>query len=269
MSAHNPPDAYLAMVPVLDTTRPNFRSAGWRAVEAANRMQALLERIPDLSKEWKGHPVVRAPKSAPDELQVSVQDWSWSQMPTARALTLLASEIVHHARVALDYTAYHVVWLDSGKPRHGTKFPLINDVNRWGKEKRGALPGITAEHALWIKDVQPFAGVEWSHNLLQLSNRDKHRMAVEVIPIYRCSVDRTRLYADPLGDAGFWGYQINDVHLELAIAPAMTPVQNAETRLPLESTLGAILQGVADLVSRFLVEAGDGPISVSFVTPSC
>jgi hypothetical protein len=155
-------------------------------VEAAERLRKLLERMPELSNEWKGHPVVRAPKSAPHELQLSLEDWHWSQMPSARTLTFLASEVLHHARIALDYCAYHVVWLDGGRPREGTKFPLVEDQSRWGKEKRGALPGVTPEHAEWIRDVQPFTGVDWSRKLLELSNRDKHRMAVEVVPIYRC-----------------------------------------------------------------------------------
>ena len=107
---------YLALVPVLDTSRPNFKSAGWRVFEAGERLREIVRRIPDLGSEWRGYPVVRAPKSTPAELQISVQEWQWSHMPTARALTLLASEVLHHARIALDYCAYHAVWLDSGTP---------------------------------------------------------------------------------------------------------------------------------------------------------
>jgi hypothetical protein len=61
-------DVYLPLVPVLDTSRPNFRSAGWRVVEAGERLREIGRRIPDLGEEGKGYPVVRAPKSAPTDM---------------------------------------------------------------------------------------------------------------------------------------------------------------------------------------------------------
>lgn len=262
-----PQDVHLALVPVLDTTRSNFRPAGWRVVEAGQRLREIQQRMPEVAKEWMGHPVVRAPKSAPHELQLSLDSWSWSQMPSARALTLLASEVLHHARTALDYCAYHVVWLDGGRPRDDTKFPLVEDRDRWGKEKRKALPGITSEHAAWIEEVQPFASVDWARNLLELSNRDKHRMAVEVVPIYRCRVNRGKLFADPVGDPDFWGFAVDDPRLDLTIAPAMRQNPGEGAGLPLDVTLAEILQGVTNLVNRFLAEAGYSSISLSFDGP--
>lgn len=258
-----PENTYLALVPVLDTSRPNFQPAGWRVVEACQRLREIQERLPDLSKEWKGHPIIRAPKSTPSALELSLQNWRWSHMPSARALTLLASEVLHHARIALDYCAYHVVWLDSGKPRDTTKFPLVTDPSRWGKEKRSALPGITPEHADWVRGVQPFLEVGWSATLLQLSNRDKHRMAVEVIPTYRCRVDQGKRSADPLGDPNYWGFAVEDPKLDLNIAPAMSQGAASEPGLPLEKTLVDIMRGVTDLVNRFLTEAGFSAISLS------
>ncbi|MCA1707668.1 MAG: hypothetical protein LC808_32110 [Actinobacteria bacterium] len=258
----DPPHVYVALVPVLDTTRPDFRAAAWRVVESGERFRQLQERMPELSEEWKGYPAVRAPKSAPTELQLSLKHWKWSQMTSARALTFLASEVLHHARIALDYCAYHVVWLDGGKPRDDTKFPLVEDSSRWGKEKRNGLPGITPEHAKWIREIQPFAGVEWTRKLAELSNRDKHRMAVEVNPVYRCRVDRSKLYSDPLDDPDFWGFAVDEAHLELTIAPAMSQNPGEAVGLPLEPTLVEIVRGVTDLVNRFLIEAGYNPISL-------
>lgn len=233
-------------------------------------MQELQERMPEVAHEWRGHPVVRAPKSAPEEMQLTLENWDWSQMPSARALTMLASELLHHARIALDYCAFHVVWLDRGAPRDGTKFPLVSEQDRWAKERRNALPGITAEHVEWVRQVQPFAGVGWSTDLLKLSNRDKHRMAVEVVPTYRCHVDPAKRFADPLGDPEFWGYAVDSPRLELNIAPAMSAGMGPaapDTRLPMDETLGAILAGVTEVVNRFLVEAGYTPIALTFDGP--
>jgi hypothetical protein len=170
--------------------------------------------------------------------------------------------VLHHARIALDYCAYHVVWLDSGEPRDDTKFPLVRDQGRWGKEKRKSIPGVTSEHSDWIRGAQPFLGVDWSNNLLELSNRDKHRMAVEVVPTYRCRVDRGKRFSDPLADPEFWGFAVEDARLELRIAPAMSRGAAAEMSFPLEETLMGILQGVTGMVNRFLVEAGVGEIEL-------
>jgi hypothetical protein len=233
-------------------------------VQAAERLAQIQERMPDVAREWRGHPIARAQKSTPGQLELSLQDWNWHQLPSARMLTMLASESLHHARIALDYIAYHAVWLDGGKARDGTKFPLVTDASKWGKEKRSSLPGITEQHAAWIREIQPFEGVGWSADLVQLSNRDKHRMAVEVVPTYRCQVDYSRLYPDPLGDAGYNGYAVHDARLELNIAPAMAEGESTVKPLPLDETLAKIVAGVCTLTNRFLVQAGYQPISLTW-----
>jgi hypothetical protein len=255
---------YFALVPVLDTSKPNFKSAGWRVVEAAERLNAVIKTIPNLGQEWTGHPVVRAPKSSPDDLLVTTVEWQWSQLPTARALTLLASEVLHHSRVALDYCAFHAVWLDRGSPSDKTKLPLVRDRSKWSDERRRSLPGINSTHLQWIEEVQPFANVEWSHRLVELSNRDKHRMAVEVVPTYRFRVNKAKRYADPLGDPTFCGFAVEDAKLDLRIAPAMATATTGRSNpdFPLEETLLTIVQGVAALVNRFLQEAGFEPVVI-------
>lgn len=266
-TANSPRNLYVAIVPVLDDSQPNFRPAAWRAVEAGMRLREIQQLMPDLAKEWKGYPVARAPKISPHEIQLSLAEWSWSQMPTARMLTHLASEVLHHARIALDYCAYHVVWLDSGKKRDHTKFPLVVRPDKWSSERRNSLPGITPEHTARIREVQPFLDVEWSANLVSLSNRDKHRMAVDVIPTYRCRVNQERIYSDPLGDPTFLGFAVDEARLELNIAPSMDQNSRPNKSLPLDVTLAGIVQGVINLVNSFLGEAGYSAISLNFADP--
>lgn len=270
MTVHGsePDNVYFALVPVLDTKQPNFRSAGWRAVEAVECLNGIVAAIPALSAEWKGYPAVRAPRSAPDQLELSLIDWDWSHLPTARKLTMLASEVLHHARIALDYCAFHMVWKDGGEPRDGTQFPLLKDPARWGKEKRKVLPGITDQHASWVRDVQPFNAVPWSAALLELSNRDKHRLAVDVVPTYRCRVDKSRRYGDPLGDSTYWGYRVEDTELELNIAPAMKSGQGDPATMHLEKTLASIVVGVVSLVNKFLNESGISEIDLTLTQAS-
>lgn len=260
----DPSATYLRLVPVWNTTEPNFRSAGWRVVQAGNRLREIQDRMPEVSKEWRGYPVVRAPKHDPSQLELSLGDWNWHGTDAARALTLLSSEVLHHARIALDYCAYHVVWLDSGNPSDGTKFPLVRNRNRWGKERRNAIPGVSDEHLSWIHEVQPFEGVAWSRKLMELSNRDKHRMAVEVVPVYGCRVPHEKIYADPLDDKNYIGFEVADAKLLLTIAPAMKVGSPTGPGLPLEETLAEILVGVTELVNKFLAEAGYSETFLSF-----
>ena len=255
---------HFRIVPVLDDGKPNFRPAAWRVIAAGERMSEIQRRIPDLADEWKGHPNVRAPRDRPDEIEISLVDWHWSQMPTARVLTNLASEVLHHARVALDYCAYHAVWQDGGSARDNTKFPLVTDTNRWGKERRSSLPGLNHEHTKWIRDVQPFENVEWSTNLVTLSNRDKHRLAVDIIPIYQFLIEPKKLFADQLCDPGYFGFEEESVQLSLNIAPSLKEKVGSKAGLPLESTLLGILHGVVELVNRFLLEAGYSPIVLEY-----
>lgn len=259
---------YHRLVPVLDDSKPNFSPAAWRTVAAGKRLSEILQLIPELAQEWKGYPNVRAPRDNPNDIQMSLVDWQWSQMPTARTLTNLASEVLHHARVALDYCAYHVVWQDGGSVRNNTKFPLVTDLNRWGRELRSSLPSINYEHTQWIHEVQPFQNVEWSTNLVMLSNRDKHRLAVDVIPTYQFLVDRGKLYADPLGDPKFVGFAVEESQLILNIAPSLDEQSRSSHGLPLESTLIGIVQGVVDLINRFLLETGYSAISMELTKPN-
>lgn len=255
---------HLAIVPVLDTSAPNFRTVGWRVVEAVTRYQELLAALPRLEEEWQGYPIARAPRDSPQSIELGVKDWRWSHFPAARYITMRASEVLHHARIALDYCAYHVVWRDSGTAREGTKFPLVNEAGKWGNQKRSSLPRITPEHAAWIREIQPFNGVEWSSRLLDLSNRDKHRMAVDILPTYRCRLDTRRQFADPEGDPDYVGYQVDEARLELNIAPGMDASGGSNAGYPLEVTMVGILRGVAELVNRFLVEAQYKPIELAF-----
>ncbi|WP_396277769.1 hypothetical protein [Glutamicibacter creatinolyticus] len=144
----------------------------------------------------------------------------------------------------------------------------MTDVDRWSKERRNSLPGITHDHMQWIREIQPFQNVEWSTNLVTLSNRDKHRLAVDVIPTYQFLIDRGKLFADPLEDPEFFGFAVEEVRLLLNIAPTLKEKSSPDRGLPLEATLLGIVRGVVDIVNRFLVEAGYSAISVEFKEPS-
>lgn len=248
--------------PVPDVAKPNLTAAGWRIVHSAQRFQELKETMHRLASEWVGYPAVRAPRSNPSEIEFELVEWSWYHLPTARQLTMLASEVLHHARISLDYCAYHAVWKDSGKIPRNTKFPLVVSSDKWGKERRNSISGMNAEHTDWIKMVQPFNNVSWSSRLVRLSNRDKHEVAVHVLPTYRFQLDTGRTFADPLGRPDYLGYFVENPYLDLYMSPLKPREDPSDERYPLEETLLEIVLGVSDLVNRFLVEDGFSPIVI-------
>jgi len=110
------------------------------------------------------------------------QAFTLNMLPDAR---VLASEIIHHLRTALEYLAYQVVWLDAGHPFEGSKFPMCHKSREWERERERCLPGVSDAHALIIKRLQPFKHCRWVAQLQGLSNTDKHRQVLDVRQLLR------------------------------------------------------------------------------------
>jgi len=69
--------------------------------------------------------------------------------------------------------------------------------------------------------------------LVELSNRDKHTSAVEVIPTYRCWVDERSTMQTRSVIRRSGGFAVEEARLELMIAPAMTDTPERQPNLPL------------------------------------
>lgn len=257
-------EVQFAVVPVIGEDRPSFQSAARRLVHAGERLAEIQKAAPAVAEEWNGYTSVRVPLDDLGAYEVGLVDWSWEHTAASWRLTHLASEVLHHVRIALDYCAFHLVWMDGGSTRKNTKFPLVLEESKYGKEKRSSLPGITELHSTFIRSVQPFNNVEWSKHLVELSNRDKHYFAAQVIPIYRYEIDRSRIWSDPKGDPDYGGYAVENARLDLTIAPAMTSTDRLGESLPLVDTLVGICEGSIEVVNSFLREEGYGPIKISF-----
>lgn len=250
-------------VPVLGRSNPSLAPVAWRLVKASERLQQLDDLAPQVAAAWRGeHPTLRAKRSSPDTIELSVPKLHGQPEAELRELAMIASEILNHVRIALDYLAFNVVWMDSGSKREDTKFPLHTRSTGYGEVRRKAMPRITTTHAEWVKAVQPFNGVAWTSHLEELSNRDKHRLAVDVVAAYTFSVDHAHKYADPLGDPAYLGYQVNDPTLALLLADPMLADAN-QARLELMPTLTDILGGSAKFVNQFLAEAGLSEMTIT------
>jgi hypothetical protein len=99
-------------------------------------------------------------------------------------VTVVAGDVVHNLRSALDHVAWQLVLANGGTPvepgrgRRATQFPILT-------HDPGTLEvagGVSPAALKIIHDAQPYACVDWRGRLLaalaHISNTDKHRAAV-------------------------------------------------------------------------------------------
>lgn len=161
--------------------------AKYRLLEASKRLNELV----DIEQEIKTHLAASPPRltmpiadaNSQEPVNVST-DWSNAfDHNLTRVARLKASEAIHHLRTALEYLAYAVVWLDTGKPSDRTEFPMVHKSKDWREKVRTRLPGISADHEAMFKRVQPFKHCRWTVQLQDLSNTDKHRHVIGFNPV--------------------------------------------------------------------------------------
>ncbi|MEU0095117.1 hypothetical protein [Kribbella sp. NPDC006257] len=229
-----------------------------RLIRAAQRYGELVQTFDAMTKQVKKVPVVTARLAdlshANPPVAVDLEGvLTWTN---ANELRLLVSEILHHLRVTADHLIYNVAWLDSGSEQQRTQFPVFKNAPDFQSKGLRMLPGVNAIHREWIEAVQPFNGVAWTQDLAYLSNNDKHNYLLEVVPTLRYRID---LHA---------GVPSRD-DLDLV----SLPVDNLETHVRLirrdggayellDKQLGAIMGGLAELLNRFLREAGISEVEV-------
>lgn len=243
--------------------QPMFTWAAWRVLDAADRLNQLEELVTDAAARWSAHVYPRA--RADDVAGTVTLDFAGVQTELselARLATPLASEVLHHSRVALDYCAHHAAWRDSGEPNEWTQFPLATTATEWRKQANRWLAGVSAEHVAWIGTVQPYMGVEWSAELKRLSNHDKHRVAIQILPAYQLTVDTLVETTDPLGDDNFVGLSVPERIVDILIGDAFG-TKEPEPMVEAFPLLWAIVRGVTDVVNKFLVSEGNNPIVIT------
>jgi len=99
-------------------------------------------------------------------------------------ITLIAGEVVHQLRSALDHLVWRLVVANTGRPPPGTKsgFPIFRDAAGYASQRAQAMiVGVSAQAAVRIEAAQPYhAGPDAEKVLIwvlhELNNTDKHRM---------------------------------------------------------------------------------------------
>jgi len=102
-------------------------------------------------------------------------------VPLPPKIRFLIGDVIHNARVALDYLVYELAFLEKKAPQKGTGFPIAKNEDDWASNRtQDKLRHLNPDHVNEIKSFQPFSGASWLTLLAELSNEDKHRCLVVV-----------------------------------------------------------------------------------------
>jgi hypothetical protein len=247
---------YSEVIPRTDVDTPSLNWVGQRFMRAFTRYQELERRISEIATSIREYPRVRvsmADANRPNP-PLQIDQLSYAERQAMLDLGLLASEVLHHMRCAVDYLVYNLAWLDSGQRQEHTQFPVCSkaaDFNSAGTQKR--MKGLTDEHKSWIEAVQPFNGESWAQLLASLSNIDKHRFVLETSPTLRFRIDLHSGRQDPT-DPSFAILPTDTWELTVRVLS-----DDGSTRNVLE-IFAEIFAGASTLVNRFFEEAGVSPI---------
>lgn len=116
-------------------------------------------------------------------------------------------EIAYNCRAALDYLVAELArWSNNGKEVRGTQFPIedredlyfarVTGINPDDPEKKIGryLKKVPKEAVEIFRELQPFAGGEWTELLRDISNPDKHRF----VPLISSNEDFRDSTYDPV-----------------------------------------------------------------------
>ena len=155
--------------------------------------------------------------------------YSRLKTPAPNRISVLTGEAIQALRRALDYLVYEIAFRDSGSEQDGTQFPIEHSPNvfwsRLNPGRGGYLVGVDRKHATALKRYQPCDQVEWSADLRDLSNPDKHRRLsvlrhLDKTTAARMENDDGATYRNfAATDDGFevWWTVGDDVHMQLQV----------------------------------------------------
>jgi hypothetical protein len=171
-------------------------------------------------------------------------------------LPLAISDAVHNMRAAMDYLVYQLAKLGSGSFQDGTQFPIEDHKifttpsgNKVGFDmsKKKFLKGLRPDHIDRIENLQPYKGVDWTKNLRDISNPDKHR---DLTPITRERMNMVFWQHGPHGKGKRLPsgdtLQAQPEHAIQIILPSRNAL--------IEPTLWSILAPILDTVNSFNTE---------------
>ncbi|MBO3664044.1 hypothetical protein [Microbacterium stercoris] len=251
-------DLWLRLVPGGGAENPTLWWAAARFMQGARRFEELQNLLGTFAGSWQGYPRVRRDVHTQELMIGELGDEFLTTRPEASAL---ASEAIFHFRAALDAAVYQLAWRGRGQRPRGTMFPFCRDASQWSQRRRNDLHGVAQSHVAAIEAIQPFNGIEWTANLADLSNRDKHDHTLEIAAIYKCRVDLTREYSDP-GPVGTVALGVHDPELQFVFVP-LNRVIDANATDAATDELIVIMRGIVDFLNPLLEAEGVSTIQLA------
>lgn len=224
---------------------PTLRPAKNRTMAASQRLEDLrgmVERLRDANAGLQLKMYFSRRDVEQNSAPQPTLDWSeLNRMSQQGQVETLSSEVIQHLRIALDYLAYQLAWLDSGLQQERTQFPIVDQSAQWSSRCRQDLPGVHRDHLDAVRRFQPFAGCEWTRELRDLSNLDKHRFVVDVSNNFSgtFTYDLSKLAPDP-----------SDPERLFLAFPAEVTIGMTDGRDLLE-VLRPLIVGVSELLVEF------------------
>jgi hypothetical protein len=241
---------------------PTYTWAAVRAVAAGARVNSFVDLTREVSRNWASHVLLKVDRAGQPRLDFP--GLRAEQIAVENRASILASEVLHHARAALDLSVHLASWRDTGTPNQHSQFPLAETQRQWSDALRGRwLEGLSATHRDWIRAVQPFEGVEWSGQLRRLSNQDKHRVTVQVAVAYSVTVEDWTVAPDPPGSDDLGTLEPSRRELSFLIRNALEPSSALDPYLPATNVLLGVMHGTVALVNQFLVDEGNNEITAT------
>ena len=170
--------------------------------------------------------------------------------PVPMLVGILIGEICYNLRSAMDFLAYNLSWLDSGRQHSNTQFPIESKPEKFAGRKDTWLKGIDAAHVADIEILQPYNGCKWTEILRNLSNWDKHRDFTRIQGSFRATalLDTHPAYSGvkgPIRRAEHPIFGVMGVKLDFALSIELP------NRTPVAETLEIVKLGVSEALECF------------------
>src|SRR5713101_158737 len=158
----------------LDGCRAKIHRARFHIGELGEMVRAFVEHSP-----YNVHLAVD--EAANEVVFTAVANPLFS--PTSITLTLIAGEVAHQLRSALDHLVWQLVIANTGQPPQGTRsqFPIFKTEAGYDQRAADMIEGVSANAATRIRAAQPFHAGAHAERVLtwvvhELNNTDKHRI---------------------------------------------------------------------------------------------
>lgn len=158
-----------------------------RADKHFQELEAILNSFCRTQEDEFFSQMDRVSEKIPLDMQAGIRTKARRVLKVPIASAVVAGDIFHNLRAALDYLIYELACENFPRvPHNGTQFivkdsktdtksPSGRTIRGFDSESRTRLKGLLPHQIKAVEKLQPYSGVTWTKTLRNLSNPDKHR----------------------------------------------------------------------------------------------